>query len=301
MSVDLWRSERRASRVGASTHLWAVVLAGTVAEPRGLPRHGPSRRRHAPRGRTHRLHDAVEQLTGLVPPERVVTVLARDDARTYDAELVGLPVRRVVQPLYRGSAAQVFHPVLKILHADPEAMVVVLPDDARLTYREQLVAQVARAASAVMTRPDLPLVIGAQPLAPDPASPWVEPGQAVDELEPFGVRAVTRFVHQPSPADLAVLYESDGLLNTQVIVARARILIALGARYVPDVLESLEPLEGAFGGAEERLMTEAVYEGMPSASLAHALFARPSHFGVLPAPHAVWRHAGRPALHALAS
>jgi hypothetical protein len=73
-------------------------------------------------------------------------------------------------------------------------------------------------------------------------------------------------------------------VNTGVVVAEAGTLLALGRRRLPDVLETLEPLEAAFGGPEEHLLCEAVYEGMPYADIAHALFAADEAFGVLDVP-----------------
>jgi hypothetical protein len=73
-------------------------------------------------------------------------------------------------------------------------------------------------------------------------------------------------------------------------------LLELGRRYLPDVLETLEPLESAFGMPEEDLLCEAVYEGMPSASISRDLLERGGDFAVLPIPDVVWRdheHPGR--------
>ena len=53
---------------------------------------------------------------------------------------------------------------------------------------------------------------------------------------------------------------------------------------------------GAFGAPEESLLCEAVYEGMPYASLAHALFVRARTSAVLPVPHVTtWREGAAPA------
>jgi hypothetical protein len=122
----------------------------------------------------------------------------------------------------------------------------------------------------------------------------------VDGLEVYAVRAVVRVVNRATAEEAAALYASGGLLNTHVVVARVGALIGLGRREVPDILETLEPLEEAFGGPEEALMSEAVYEQMPYATLAHALFARPQRIAVLPVDVRV-RHDASPDVLALAS
>lgn len=243
----------------------------------------------------------LERAMWLIPPERLVAVLVRDHSAYYDRELRGLgPIHTIVQPAWRGSAASMFLPILKIVDADPDATVAMFPGGQPMDGDAQLMTSVGKAAHAIVARPELPLVIGAAPRGPDPAQAWIEPGDAVDGLEPYAVRAVRRFVHRPSRAEAAALWDGDGLVNTHVTIAKARALIALGGRYLSDVLETFEPLRAAFGTPEEGLLCEAVYEEMPHASVAHALFARGHEVAVLPAPHVRTRR-DAPEAHALAS
>jgi len=286
-----------------SRHLWGIVLAGTAPETSAIT---GARVAHRQLGRrlTRFARDvrpvlfrrAVERASRLIAPRRLVAVLSRADIGDYAPELVDLPaIEFVTQPVYRGSAAEIFLPVLKIAHQDPHAVIVVLPSDQLVDYEARFMNYVSRAVAAVTVRPDLPLVIGARPPGPDPSSTWIEAGDTVDGLESFAVREVKRFVDRPSLAEAEALYESDGLLSTLVIIATARRLLELGRRYLPDVLETLEPLESAFGTPEEDLLCEAVYEGMPSASISRDLLERGGAFGVLPIPDVVWRDHAHPA------
>jgi hypothetical protein len=128
------------------------------------------------------------------------------------------------------------------------------------------------------------IVLGVAPPCSRPRG-WVEPGPPVAGLERFGVREVRRFLRRPSFVDGVALEARGGLVNTGVVVAHVETLLALGRRRLPDVLETLEPLGTSAGGPEERLLCEAVYEGMPYADLSQALFGADEPFGVLPIPH----------------
>jgi mannose-1-phosphate guanylyltransferase len=256
-------------------------------------------RRPAPRHLLFR--ESLDRATHLIPEDRLVAVLARGHSAQYDSALEGLPsVRRVVQPAYRGSAAELFLPVMKIARQDPDAIVVVLPSDHLVDTDARLMKHVDRAARAAIVRPDLPVVIGAHPSSPVSGAGWIEPGLPVEGLEPYAVRSVRRFHTHPSSDDVAALFASDGLINTHVVIARVAALIGLGRRAVPDILEALEPLEAAYSEPEEALMSEAVYEQMPYANLSHVLFARPHGIAVLAADVHV-RHDVTPGLLALVS
>jgi mannose-1-phosphate guanylyltransferase len=171
-----------------------------------------------------------------------------------------------------------------IARRDPSAVVVVFPGKGSVHYDGDFMTAVGRAADAVTQRPPLLLVIGAVAPFP-PARGWIEPGEAIAGLEHLGVRAVRRFVRRPRQRP-ALPGPGGGIVNTGVVIAEAQALLALGRRRLPDVLESLEPLETVFGGPEEPLLCEAVYEGMPYADLSHALFAADEPVGVLPVQRA---------------
>ena len=256
--------------------LWGIVLGGTGAARRRWSFLLPSRRSvgAAP------LRAAIDRAADLIPAHRLFAVLAR--GRDHDGD--GLAhVQRVVQPAYRGSAAEVFLPLAMIARRDPSAIVVVLPAGGVGQDEADFLPTIGRAAETVDTRPDVLLVIGVAP--PCPRVPgWIEPGDIVAGLGTFGVRAVRRFLRRPSFAEVSLLQRAGGLINTGVVVARAHALLALGRRRLPDVLETLEPLEAAFGRPEEHLLREAIYEGMPYADVSHALFAADEPFGVLPVP-----------------
>jgi len=267
-----------------SNHLWGIVLAGSTEHRQGRGPHDRRLRRpRAPSSTRHILfRQALDRAARLIEPDRLYAVLARDHGAYYDTELSDLPgVRRIRQPAYRGSAPELFLPVLRIFNEDPHATVVVIPSDQLVDGEARLMSYVGRAAQAVARRPDLVVVIGAHPLGVEVPCTWIDPGELVEGLEPLAIREIRRFVTRPTRGEAAALYADDALVNTHVVIAKAHALVELGRRYLPDVLETLEPLESAFGLPEERLLCEALYEQMPYADIAHALFARPQHAAVL--------------------
>jgi mannose-1-phosphate guanylyltransferase len=245
---------------------------------------------------------ALERAARLIPPERLLAVLTRGHSVSYDIDPTELGrAHRVMQPAWRGSAAETFLPMLKIAAVDPEALVALFPGSQLMDGEARFMSQVAKAVASVVARPDLPVVIGASPRSADAGCAWIDPGPAIEGLETYPVRAVRRFVPRPSPADVVALWEGDGLINTGIIVGKARALIALGSRYLPDVLEAFEPLAPAFGTPEETLLLEAVYEQMPYAALAHALFVQTGEVAVLPVTNVrMWQDTAPP-VRALAS
>jgi mannose-1-phosphate guanylyltransferase len=223
----------------------------------------------------------VERASRVIPVSRLITVLTRDTS--VSAELGAVPgLQHCLQPASRGTAPEVFLAALGVLRQDPHAVVATLPVDHLTEHGYRLMQYVARGAHAVAMRPDLPMIVGAYPGSRDPEYAWVDAGEPVDGLEALGVRAVRRLVTRPSLAERA-----GGLLGMLAVVMSARTLIALGRRYLPDVLECLEPLENVVGGPEGTLLCDAVWESMPRASLCRDLLAHVDQLAVVPMPDAM--------------
>jgi mannose-1-phosphate guanylyltransferase len=275
-------------------HLWGVVLSGPDRPRAGLP----SRRHYTGRGdRPGELARPIERASRLIPTTRLVTVLTRDAVTDAGNALATVPgLQRCLQPASRGTAPEVFLAALSVLQQDPHAVVATLPAEHLTDYGHRLMQYVARAAAAAAIRPDLPIIIGAYPGSRDPEYAWIEPGEPLDGLEAYAVRAVRRFVARPSAAERA-----GGLMGMLAVVISARTLIALGRRHLPDVLECLEPLEDVVGRPEETLMCDAVWESMPRASLCRDLLAHVDQLGVISMPDAMTGEWARPDAQALAS
>jgi mannose-1-phosphate guanylyltransferase len=267
------------SRAVRAAHLWGVVLSG---------------------GSAALVRRTVERAATLIPRRRIVTVTARPHLAFAASGGALSHVQRVVQPAYRGSAAEIFLPVLKIARRDRHATVVIVPGDLVTDHEARLMSYVERAIAAVDLRPDVPVLLGAHPRTPDRGHGWIEPGPPVDGLERLAIRRITRFIERPSRAEIGALFEGNGLRSTRIVVAKAQTLIELGNRHVPDVLETLEPLEAAFGHPEESLLCDALYESMPRASVWRALL-HGGEVAVLAIPDLMGSRHAPPVLHALAS
>jgi mannose-1-phosphate guanylyltransferase len=286
--------------------VWAIVLTGD-APPILARGHRPQRHRpgrwplgaRAAAAPLPRPQHTLERASRLAPAGQTVTVVTRRHAAAWQRELAALPPGScVVQPAYCGRAAELLLPVLKIARQEPTATVIVLPAGQRIDHEARFRRYVGRALWAVAARPDVPLLIGAQPHAPV-GDGWIEPGAPVEGLETVAVRSIRHFVDDASPAERRRLFADHALVSTSIFVARADTLLAVAERALPEVLEALEPLDEVFDRPEESLLCEAIYECMPQVDLSP--LKRAPELAVLALPDVVWRAPESPALRQLAS
>ena len=258
--VRLFRDEASAGARAAS-NVWCVVLAG------GVFRRDPTA-----------LERALDRATRLAPTHRVLAVVSRESAaQSGDVLGGGADVATIVQPVYRGSAAELFLPALLVARRDPDAVILALRADE--PHDGPVTPSLSRSIRALSRRPDLTVLVGARPRCSRLPDGFVEPGSPLPGLEDLSLRAVRRFVYEPPRG-----FAARDMLAPAALAARARTLVALGRRYLPEVLETLEPLEDVADAAEATLLCEAVYECMPYASLSREFLERVPDLAVLPVP-----------------
>lgn len=243
--------------------IWCFVLAGRL-----------TRRASAA------LERALDRARRLAPADRVVAVVSRGSTAPGAVLAPTADITTIVQPVYRGSAAELFLPALLVARRDPDAVIVALRADEM--HDGPVAPCLARAVHAVRVRPQLTVLVGARPRTALRSDGFVEPGLPLPDVEDLSLLAVRRFVYEVSGS-----CSGRDLLVPAALAARAGTLVALGRQYIPEVLETLEPLEDVADAAEATILSEAVYECMPYASLSREFLERLPDLAVLPVPDAL--------------
>jgi mannose-1-phosphate guanylyltransferase len=244
------------------------------------------------RGET--LLDQARRRVGLeVDPERTVLVLTRRHERFYAPLLPGTsPGSLVVQPENRGTAPAILYGLFRIADTDPMGSVAIVPSDHFVSDDAVFMAHVRAAWEAVARRPDLVILLGVEPDAPEPDYGWIEPGEP---LPLPGLHRVRRFREKPSAPLARRLMEAGGLWNSFVTVARVPALLSLVRRELAHIYTAFEPLRDALGRPDEPDAAAEAYARISSTDFSHSVLGRgcPS-LAVRPVRDVRWSDWGRP-------
>lgn len=249
----------------------AVILAGGSGT-----RLWPASRRARPKQFLD-LGDGVSLLTAAVRRGRaavdgsvvVVTAAAHADlVREHVAGIAGVEI--LAEPAARNTAAAIGLAVVHLLHADPDAVIGVLPADQRIGD-EPAMAEILGRALAVASTTDRICTIGLVPTRPETGFGYLERGGHADVGVP-GVREVARFVEKPDRATAEMyIAAARHLWNGGMFFARARRFADDLARLVPATWTGLAAIGGALdaGAAPDELarVTADAYAAMPSVSI----------------------------------
>jgi mannose-1-phosphate guanylyltransferase len=275
------------------SQVWVIVLAAgegrrlsaLTRDPSGvsLPKQFCSFGRDRPM-----VQWAIDRALSVAPPERIVTVVAREHRVWWERALEGLPRENVVvQPRNRGTAAGILLPLIEVLRRDPDATVVVLPSDHDVADEAALESAFGPAIDEAQREPGRLVLLGITPDEVDSEYGWILPGRR------RSVRAseVEVFVEKPSATVAADLLLDGAVWNSFMFATNGRALLRLYARALPELLKSFWCDLGEAPGA-----LDALYDGLGTHDFSRDLLERVAdELALVVVPPCGWSDLGTPA------
>jgi mannose-1-phosphate guanylyltransferase len=191
--------------------------------------------------------------------------------RPLAAELA--PERLVVQPANRGTGPGLLYPILRIAELAGDVPLAVFPSDHFVDDDVAFVATVSAALDATSARPDLVVLLGVEPSAPETEYGWIQFGRR--PLPGLGepVFPIRRFWEKPTVEVAARLLDLGCLWNSFVMVGRIAAFLELFQATVPGLLRAFAPMRRVMGASREAAAAERVYERLDEVSFSHHVLA----------------------------
>jgi mannose-1-phosphate guanylyltransferase len=237
------------------------------------------------------LQTTIDRLQGLVPPKRIVVVvaacheaLAREQLMTYSG------VEIVAQPRNVGTGPGVLLPLLHVLARDPHADVALVPSDHDFRAPAKMRRALSTARRAARAGVDM-VLIGARAECAASDLGWIVPKPA---RAARSVASIETFVEKPGPEIAARLFERGALWNTMLCVARGQALWQLGRTHLPAQVALLEEYGQSLGSGRARECLRQVYERLTPADFSRDLVAASRGLRVTAMDGAGWSDCGTP-------
>lgn len=265
--------------------LHAVIMAGGSGT-----RFWPQSRQTLPKqflkiGTKHTLiQETAARCLPLVSPERLWVVTGQAHAAETTRQLPDLPrTNMLVEPCARNTAPCIGLAAIRLLAADPDATMLVVPADHVIQPTSAFQAAVHQAAESLERDPSAFVLFGVTPNYPATGFGYIQRGA---ELEPATRLAkVAAFKEKPDLAT-AEQYVADGnyLWNCGIFVWKARTILEALAESQPETMARLQRLVPAIGTTRWDETLAAEFPGMTSISIDYAVLERAANVCVLPAP-----------------
>jgi mannose-1-phosphate guanylyltransferase len=225
--------------------------------------------------------------------DQTAFVLLKAHERFYSDELPDVPPSRmIIQPRNRGTLPAVLYSLLRIMEADPEAVVAFFPSDHYYADERTFMAGVDLAFSAAEGDRDSVIMLAAPASHPETEYGWIEAEAALSSQAPKGFLRVKRFWEKPTPQAARDLLDRGAVWNTFVTIGRARAFW--------DVIRSRElklcqSFEFAHAQPDRDVSIHALYENLPVSDLSSQVWAAsPERLGVVCLGEVGWSDLGNP-------
>lgn len=210
---------------------WGVLLAGGSGT-RFWPLSSPTRPKQLLplAGARSSAEEAVDRLTGFIPPERIIVVTGAALAAPLQASLPIPPANYLIEPRAASTGPALVWATLVIAARDPDAAVLSMHADWHVGDPGAFVVTAAAALAAAARHARL-VTVGIVPSRPDPGFGYIIPGAALDSA----ARVVERFVEKPDPARALDLIAEGALWNSGLFAWRAADLRREIERHTPEI------------------------------------------------------------------
>jgi mannose-1-phosphate guanylyltransferase len=224
---------------------WAVVLAGgDGTRLQSLTRNiaGDFRPKQFCRlfGGKTLLRQTRDRIEPLFPGDRTLIVVTRTHERFYADELSETgdsPI--LVQPQNQGTGVAIITGILRILQAQPDAVVAFFPSDHYYSNDRAFRAVIGSARRFARKHSKSVILLGAEAHAPEVEYGWIEPGRLIGKEPGSQLLRVNRFWETPSLGEAQSLLDARCLWNTFVAIGRASAFLDLLNSQIPDVVEHI--------------------------------------------------------------
>ncbi len=230
-----------------------------------------------------------------IPRELTMFALNREHAPFFSPLLADEPPENLVQqPQNQGTAPAILYALLRLAELAPGASVLLTPSDHHFRDEARLMSHINLAFATIEQRPELTVLLGIVPEAPETAYGWIEPGRALG-FEQSRVCAVRRFWEKPSHEIAIELMASGCLWNSFVILGRLSTLLGLFMVTMPELYTLFSKIRPTLGSQFEEGAVRKLYRDLHPADFSRqVLEPMPTNLAVLPVGDVGWSDLGEP-------
>lgn len=288
-------SQERRGTYWDAGHNWALILAGGegtrlqsltrmasgIAVPKQFCSLGHS---------GSLLHDAATRASLVTSPERITVAVSEHHRRWWQNLDLRIPARNLIsQPSNRGTTHGILLPLLRILHWDPEASLLVLPSDHYVSNELVLAASLREAMSDVIRTPEGILLLGMTAEEADPELGYIVAESAAD------VSAVREFIEKPDAATARELIARGGVWNSFIFAANGQSLLRRFEQSCPDLVDEMRHIVASVPASAQMPRLAELYARSPSIDFSRDVLQRSiDSLRVLRVPPCGWSDLGTP-------
>jgi len=230
------------------------------------------------------IRETVDRIQPLVPPERILIVTSRSQARQLHREVPRIPPENLLlEPVGKNTAPCLALAAVHVQRTNPEAVLIVLPADHYIGAPDKFLRTLQRAAEFA-SREKYLIALGITPTRPETGYGYIQKGPVlgrVGETEVFRAKA---FREKPTLQKAkAYLRRGDYLWNSGMFIWRVGVFWEALEKCLPRLHRHMQELKASMGKRRERMVLEKVYSRCPSISVDYGVMEKAPNVALIEA------------------
>jgi len=271
--------------------LYAVIMAGGAGT-----RFWPESRARRPKqllpmlGDRTLLQTTVDRLGDLVPPDRVLVATTAALAGSVAEQLSQLPREAIlIEPCKRDTAPCIALAALRIVRADPQAVMAVMPADHVIQPEQEFREAIRLAVALVEERAERFVTFGIRPTYPAETFGYIERGNPLASAAATNASApvysVRKFHEKPNRQTAEAYLASGGFYwNGGIFVWKAKSILQALARFQPALFSHLQRIAEAVDSQDFDEILRREFAAIEGVSIDYAVMERAEEVVVIEAP-----------------
>jgi mannose-1-phosphate guanylyltransferase len=266
--------------------LHAVIMAGGSGT-----RFWPASRIGFPKQLLHLVGDntmlqaTFERLQGLVSPEHTLVMTNQHLVEPVRQQLPLIPPEQIVgEPMKRDTAACIALAASLIVHADPEAIMLVLPADHIISTDQQFHDCMLAGVRLIEQAPNQIVTFGIRPNYPAESFGYVQRGEGLSGSKVAGAYRVESFREKPN-RQIAEQYLQAGTYywNSGIFMWRASTILNALRTFEPEMMKHIDAIAKSMGSPSFPATLQREFGAIDGRSIDYAVMERYKDVAVIEA------------------
>ena len=230
------------------------------------------------------IRETVDRILPLVPPERILIVTSRSQARQLHREVDRIPPENLLlEPEGKNTAPCLGLAAVHVQRKNPEAVLIVLPADHYIGSPEKFLRTLRRAAEFASRRNYL-ITLGITPTGPETGYGYIQKGPVLGRVRETEVLRAKAFQEKPTlPKAQTYLRRGDFLWNSGMFIWRVGVFLKALEKCLPRLHRDMQELKSSIGKRGERRVLGRVYSQSPSISVDNGVLEKAPNVALIEA------------------
>jgi mannose-1-phosphate guanylyltransferase len=261
---------------------YAVIMAGGSGT-----RLWPLSRQQRPKqaltliGERTLFQEAIDRITPLIPPDRILVVARREHAELLMAQAPELPRENfVIEPEGRGTAPAIGLAAVHLSRVNPQAAMAVLTADHHIAAVGDFLRALSSAAQ--VANEGYLVTLGIQPTSPSTGYGYIHHGERLN-LADLAAFQVERFVEKPDLEEAKAMLNSGAYSwNSGMFVWRVDRILEEFAQHMPDLYRQLQAVAAALNTDSYEATLNRVWPRVTKQTIDYGVMEQADRVAVLP-------------------